>query len=98
AQGPLRGGEKIDAVEGEPARRDLARRRRQPENGAAGLRLAGARFADDAEPLAAKMEGDAAPRLDDAGLEGKADRQILDGEELVSHRHARASSRGLRVE
>ena len=40
-----------------------ARARRQAEDGATGLRLARAGFADDAELLATEREGDAAHRL-----------------------------------
>ena len=47
-------------------------RRRQPHDRAAGLRLARAAFADDAQPLAAEREGNAAHRLDHAGARRKA--------------------------
>ena len=59
-----RDAEQVDAVEGELAGRHLGLRRRQAHDGAAGLRLARADLADDAEPLAAEREGDAAHRLD----------------------------------
>ena len=55
----------------------------QAQDGAAGHRLAGAGFADDAEPLAPDREGDAAHRLDDAGAGAEADAEVFDIEKRL---------------
>ena len=85
AQRALRGGEQVDPVEGEALGRHLAGGRGEAENGAARLRLAGARLAHDAEPLAAELEGHAAHRFHDAGAQVEADAQVFDVEKRLRH-------------
>jgi hypothetical protein len=55
--------------------RDLGPARRQAHDRAAGLRLARAGFADDAEPLAAERERDAAHRLHALSASGRRTRR-----------------------
>ena len=75
---------RLDAVrrsvpsKAKPLCRHLARRRRQPEDGAARLGLAGAGFPDDSEPLAAKRERHAAHGLHDSGAQMETYLQIFD--------------------
>jgi hypothetical protein len=89
---PPRGSEEVDAVEGEAPCRHFAGRRGEAQDGASGLRLAGARLADDAEPLPAEREGDPAHRLHGAGAQMEADAQVVDGEEGRAHEEAFGSS------
>src|SRR6185312_4265248 len=65
---------------------------RQAHYGAAGLRLAGAGFADDAQPLPAEREGNAAHRLHQAGAGGKGDAQVFYVEERAHWLLPRGSS------
>ena len=61
--------------------------RNQVEDGAAGHRLAGAGFADDAEALAAEREGQAAHGTHDAGRRVEIDLEIVDLEKRLLARH-----------
>jgi hypothetical protein len=53
--------QEVDAAEIEPVGRHDTMRRRQPHDGAAGLRFAGTALPDDTKPLAAERERDTAP-------------------------------------
>jgi hypothetical protein len=84
---PARGieGEEVVAEEIEPARAHAARCRHQAHHRACGHGLAGAGFADQRNPLGADAEGDAAHRLDHAGLRRERDREIGNREDRFSH-------------
>ena len=81
----LAGGQKVPAVEDDPARGNAARLVDQADDGEAGDRLAGPRFTDQAEDLAApQAEVDAVHRGDDPGPGGELGAQPLDAQQLVS--------------
>src|SRR6185437_4280523 len=82
--------QKIDAVEHQSPCHDPAWRPDQPEDGAAGHRLARTALPDNAEPLAAEREGDPAHHLDRSARRRKADPQVLDLEQA----HRRSPLRG----
>ena len=78
---PLAGGRQIDAVERQLLGADAAIGGGQAQDGAAGLRLAGAALADNAQLLAAEAEADAAHGLDEALGGAVGDIEILDLEQ-----------------
>src|SRR5690606_12551777 len=88
----LRRLEEIDSVELQAFGIDDAVLGGEAHDGAAGLRLAGAAFPDDAQPLAAEREGDAAHGLDEAGARREGDTQVLDGQKSAHWPLPRGSS------
>ena len=87
--------EVVDALAREPhlAAGDPPRRIDEPDHRRAGDRLAGARFADDAQHLAGRdVERDAVDRLEHAAPRHELDAQVADGEDGLGHRRAIAGS------
>src|SRR6185369_11748482 len=87
---PLIASKKIRTIELEPSRRNAALRRGEAENRPAGLRLARARFADDAKTLPSQRERHAAHGLGRAAVaRRKRHAQILDDEQRRKKGHVR---------
>ncbi len=84
---PRRAMQEIDAVEREASRGHAALRRREAEDGASRLRLAGPRFADDAETLAGERERHAAHGLGPAAVAiGERDAKVVDHQHRLTVR------------